>query len=927
MLRSYLERLGERAGAAGLPAPAIMQSSGGVLPIAASAEHAAWTVLSGPAGGVIGAARLAARDGAPLALTFDMGGTSCDVALVRDGAPARTSETVIAGHPLHLPMLDVATVSAGGGSIAWADSGGALRVGPHSAGARPGPAAYGLGGDAPTVTDANVVLGRLPDDAPLGGAIRLDGAAARAAVEGLAGELGMGLEECAEGILAVAVQEMVRALRRVSVERGEDPREAALIAFGGAGPLHACAVADELGVRRVVAPPAAGVLAALGLVMAGERRDYVQTVLARVDAGEDLAVLLAPLAERAGTELPGAAQRAAADCRYLGQSHALTVELGPGRARGRAGGRLPRRPRGALRRQRARPGRRGRLAAPGGRAAGDRPRPARAGARAAAGRAGGHPHGRRHLLGRRRLDRTPRPHRRPAAGAGRLMDPVTLQVMANALRAVAEEMEAALVRSAFSPNIKERRDCSTAIFDGDGRMVVQSASIPVHLGAMPEAVNAARERGAAPGEVWLVNDPYRGGTHLPDLTMISAVPLEGQVGAYAVTRAHHADVGGMAPGSMPAGSRELLQEGLVIPPVRLVADGRLVGDVLDIVLANSRTPGEREGDVRAQLAAHRLAERRLAEVAARHGAGRVREAFDALLEYAERRTRASIAEMPDGRYEAAEALEGDGVADGDLWIRVAVTIAGDRMTVDFAGTDPAGPGNCNCPPAVTRSAVYFVVRALTDPDIPASAGAFAPVEVIAPPGSLVRAEPPAAVAGGNVETSSRIVNAVMSAMGGAVDVPAQGQGTMNNVTVGGPGFTYYETIGGGQGASSRAPGPSGVHVAMSNTLNTPVEALETAYPLRVAAYRLRRGSGGAGARPGGDGVERRLEALADCEASVIAERRRRGPAGRLGGGDGAPGRTTLNGRELPAKWRGRLAPGDVLGIETPGGGGHGSPPA
>ncbi len=322
------------------------------------------------------------------------------------------------------------------------------------------------------------------------------------------------------------------------------------------------------------------------------------------------------------------------------------------------------------------------------------------------------------------------------------MDPVTLQVMANALRAVAEEMEAALIRSAFSPNIKERRDCSTAIFDGQGRMVVQSASIPVHLGAMPEAVEAARARGAAPGDVWLVNDPYRGGTHLPDLTMISAIALDGEVAAYAVTRAHHADVGGMAPGSMPAGSRELLQEGLVIPPVRLVAGGALARDVLDIVLANTRTPGEREGDVRAQLAAHRLAERRLAEVAARHGAGRVREAFAALLEYAERRTRAAIAEMPDGRYEAAEALEGDGVDDGDLWIRVAVTIAGDRMTVDFTGSDPAGPGNCNCPPAVTRSAVYFVVRALTDPDIPASAGAFAPVEVVAPAGSLVSALPP-----------------------------------------------------------------------------------------------------------------------------------------------------------------------------------------
>jgi N-methylhydantoinase B len=507
------------------------------------------------------------------------------------------------------------------------------------------------------------------------------------------------------------------------------------------------------------------------------------------------------------------------------------------------------------------------------------------------------------------------------------LDPVTLQVMANALRTVAEEMEAALVRSAFSPNIKERRDCSTAIFDGAGRMVVQSASIPVHLGAMPEAVAAVRARGAVAGEVWVVNDPYRGGTHLPDLTMIAPVALDGVVAAYSVTRAHHADIGGMAPGSMPAGSRELLQEGLVIPPVRLVSGGEPVRDVLDLLLANTRTPVEREGDVRAQLAAHRLADRRLGEVAQRHGAERVRTAFDDLLDYAERRTRAAIAAMPDGRHTAEEALEGDGVEPGDLWIRVAVTIAGDELTVDFTGTDPTGPGNCNCPPAVTRSAVYFVVRCLTDPDIPASAGAFAPVHVIAPEGTLVNATAPAAVAGGNVETSSRIVDAVFAAMGGAVPVPAQGQGTMNNLTIGGPGFTYYETLGGGQGASPGADGPSGVHVAMSNTLNTPVEALETAYPLRVEAYRLRRGSGGAGAHRGGDGVERRVRALVDVDASVIAERRRRAPAGRDGGGDGARGRTTLDGEELPSKWRGTVRAGQVLGIETPGGGGHGTPGA
>jgi len=503
------------------------------------------------------------------------------------------------------------------------------------------------------------------------------------------------------------------------------------------------------------------------------------------------------------------------------------------------------------------------------------------------------------------------------------LDPITLQVMANALRAVAEEMEAALVRSAFSPNIKERRDCSTAIFDARGRMVVQSASIPVHLGAMPEAVEAVRARGAAPGEVWLVNDPYRGGTHLPDLTMINAVELGGRTAAYAVTRAHHADVGGMAPGSMPAGSRELLQEGLVIPPVRIARDGAPVDDVLALILANTRTPTEREGDLRAQLAAHRLAERRLAEVAARHGAERVQVAFQALFDYAERRTRAAIAAMPDGRYEAAEALEGDGVSTDDLWLRVAVTIAGDAMTVDFAGTDPTGPGNLNCPPAVTRSAVYFVIRCLTDPDIPASAGAFAPITVVAPPDTLVNARAPAAVAGGNVETSSRIVDAVFAALGQAVDVPAQGQGTMNNLTIGARGFTYYETIGGGQGASPGADGPSGVHVAMSNTLNTPVEALEVAYPLRVEAYRLRRGSGGAGGHRGGDGIERRVRVLVDAEISVIAERRRRGPSGRAGGGDGAPGRTTLNGRELPAKWRGEVRAGDVLGIESPGGGGYG----
>ena len=416
------------------------------------------------------------------------------------------------------------------------------------------------------------------------------------------------------------------------------------------------------------------------------------------------------------------------------------------------------------------------------------------------------------------------------------LDAITLQVMANALRSVAEEMEATLIRAAYSPNITERRDCSTALFDAHGLMIVQSASIPVHLGAMPEAVAAVRARDPRPGDLWLVNDPYRGGTHLPDLTMISPLVWDGRTLGYAVTRAHHADVGGMSAGSMPAGSRELLQEGLVIPPVRLVAEGRERTDVWEILLANSRTPDERAGDLRAQRAAHGAAERGLQQVVDRHRIATVRAALRELPAYAERRTRAAIAAMPDGTYRAAEALEGDGVSEDALWIRVAVTIDADRVRVDFKGTDPVGPGNCNCPLAVTRSAVYFVLRAVTDPDTPASAGAFAPVTIDAPEGCLVNARPPAAVAGGNVETSSRIVDAVFAAFSQAIPVPAQGQGTMNNLTLGGPGFTYYETLGGGQGASRDADGPSAVHVAMSNTLNTPIEALEVAHLIDFKRY-------------------------------------------------------------------------------------------
>jgi N-methylhydantoinase B len=514
--------------------------------------------------------------------------------------------------------------------------------------------------------------------------------------------------------------------------------------------------------------------------------------------------------------------------------------------------------------------------------------------------------------------------------SGRL-DPVTLQVLAGALRAVCEEMGAALVRAAHSANIKERRDASTALFDAAGEMVMQAEHIPVHLGAMPDAVAAVIPGDHRPGDAWILNDPYRGGTHLPDITIVSPLFAEGRLAGFAASRAHHADVGGMTPGSMPAGSTRLDQEGVVIPPTLIAERGRLDLDRLRGLVARMRVPRQREADLRAQLAANRLAATRIEDLARRHGLALLLDGMDAVLDYAERRTRAALEQMPDGVYRATDALEDD-LRGPHATLDVAATlrIRGDEAEVDFTGTAAQSPGNLNCPLSVAKSAVYYVLRVLSDPDIPASAGAYRPVRVTAPEGCLVNARPPAAVVGGNVETSSRIADVVMAAFARAVPAPAAGQGTMNNLTLGTDEFTYYETLGGGQGACPDADGPSAVHVAMSNTLNTPVEALEREFPLRVTRHAVRRGSGGRGRRHGGDGLVRELEALAPMEFSLLSDRRRTGPPGLEGGAPGSPGRNLLvrggRGKEvvLPGKAAGRLEPGDRLRIETPGGGGRGS---
>jgi N-methylhydantoinase B len=490
------------------------------------------------------------------------------------------------------------------------------------------------------------------------------------------------------------------------------------------------------------------------------------------------------------------------------------------------------------------------------------------------------------------------------------LDPIELQVVTGTLRAACQEMGVVLIRSAHSSNIKERRDASTALFDADGQMVMQAEHIPVHLGAMPAAVAAVLGERHRADLSWILNDPFAGGTHLPDITVITPVFARGEdLIGFAASRAHHADVGGRVPGSMPADSRELAEEGVVIAPRPL--DEEAIAELA----ARMRQPLERRADLRAQLAANRIGAQRLAELAEKLGADRLRLATDAVLDYSERRTRASLAALADGVRHAEDVLE---TGAGDLELRLRAELRGERLLLDFAGSAAQHGGNLNCPMAVTRSACLFAVRVLTDADIPSTAGAYRPIEVRAPLGSVLNARAGAAVAAGNVETSSRVADLVLSAFG-----RAQGQGTMNNLTLGNADFSYYETLGGGQGACQEADGPSAVHVAMSNTLNTPIEALEREFPLRVTEYALRRGSGGEGLRRGGDGVIREIEALTEMSFSLIAERRRHRPRGAGGGGEGAPGRDLLDGRPVASKLTGELRAGQRLRIETPGGGGFG----
>lgn len=972
----------------------IMQSSGGSISAATAAQEAVRTVLSGPAGGVIGAFHVAKMAGHDQIITLDMGGTSTDVALC-PGVIPETGEASVAGCPIAVPTVAIHTVGAGGGSLARLDAANALIVGPESAGAVPGPVCYGSG-DQLTVTDANLILGRIDPAYFMGGAFPLYPERAQQHMAALAEQMGVSVPEAALGIIRVVNASMERALRAVSLERGYDPRRYTLLPFGGAGPLHACELAEALHITSVFIPRYPGVLSALGMTLAPIVKDYAQTIMLAADQLDDAAfvALFAPLEGRAAAamrqeSLPLADASSTAlslqrfcDVRYAGQSYELTVpaaqQVDETLARFHA-----------LHQQRfghSHPDQPVQVVAMRVKATMQPPRPELS-AQPFDGLAADHA-----LIGARPLifvvgeqqaaiyERDRLRHGNRVVGPALIVqsdstfllppgwegvvdawgninahlasqltapasiaapDPVSLEIFKHLFASAAEEMGVTLGRTAYSPNIKERKDYSCACFDARGLLIAQAEHIPVHLGAMPASVQAAIARFTdfAPGDIIILNDPYLGGTHLPDITLVTPVFIAAdpdghgdELFGFVASRAHHADIGGMSPGSMPM-SRELFQEGVIIPPLKLAKGGVVNEEMLELFYRNVRTPWEWRGDMDAQMAASRIGEQRLQEIIARYGSNVTQIHVDALCSYSAHLSSLALSALPDREVEFTDYLDDDGWGAELLPIRVRMRVEHGQMTIDFAGSAAQSAGCVNAVEAVTRSAAFYVVRCLIGEHVPVNSGCMEPVIVRVPEGTILRPFAPAAVAAGNVETSQRVVDALFGALAQLAPdrIPAASQGTMNNLTLGGYDagrqsiFAYYETMGGGMGARPGADGLSGVHVHMSNTLNTPVEALEMDLPLRVRRYAVRWGSGGAGHYRGGDGLCRELEFLVPATVTLLSERRRRGPYGLHGGEAGAVGVNLLerNGTigELAGKTTFDVNAGDVLIIQTPGGGG------
>jgi 5-oxoprolinase (ATP-hydrolysing) len=962
----------------------LMQSGGGLAPPEAfRAQH---SLLSGPAGGVVACARVARQVGAAQAIGFDMGGTSTDVCRYA-GELERVYERAVAGVPVMAPMLDIHTVAAGGGSLCRTD-GLRFQVGPESAGADPGPLCYGNPRATElTITDVNLVLGRLlPDHFPF----ELRREPALDALERMRARLAeAGLEldgwQIARGMLRIANANMAEAIARVSVARGYDAREHTLIVFGGAGGQHACAVAQLLGIETICFHPLAGVLSAYGIGLAplthhaqadAGRRELDETTLAELEPSRRLleSEARAALAAR-GIPASDVRLSATLDVGYAGTETTLGLRIDSAEHMRSAFEREHRRlfgyvragqplvahqlrveaasvppelvPPAAVAVAAAAPERTTLVYGP------DDESPSLAEVYARAALAPGQritgpaivldgtgsivvDRGFELSVGGDGILRAARVHTEdsgtvargaqtqpgdaPAAGDG--ADPIELELMSNRFMSIAEQMGHVLRRTASSTNIRERLDFSCAVFTRNAGLVANAPHIPVHLGAMSESVLAVWRLHPEPerGDVFVVNDPALGGSHLPDITVVSPVhDRAGNVVAFVASRGHHADVGGTTPGSMPADSTRLEEEGVVLRGERLVSRGVFAREALLGWLTTgpypARAPDANVADLEAQLAANQRGVDLLVELLDRRGVDFVSRYMDLILDYAEQRVRASIASLSPGSRRCLDRMD-----DGTI-VAVEVTVADGQLHIDFSGTSGEHAGNLNSPRAVTLSAVLYVLRALVAEDIPLNGGRLRPVRVTIPCPSLLDPSPGRAVAAGNVETSQRVVDVLLGALG----CQAASQGTMNNLTFGNQRLGYYETLAGGAGAGPGRDGASAVHTHMTNTRITDPEILEARYPVRLLEFSVRRGSGGAGAFRGGDGVVRELMFLLPLDVAILSDRRATVPFGLAGGEPGAPGRNLSNGHELPGRAHFKVQPGDRLRIETPGGGGYGIP--
>ena len=973
VLRRYVGQV--RGGLGDATRLQFMQSSGGLADAARFQGKDA--VLSGPAGGVVGAAESGRAAGFPKIIGFDMGGTSTDVCHF-DGSYERENETTVAGVRIRAPMMLIHTVAAGGGSILHFD-GLRMRVGPDSAGANPGPKAYGRGGPL-TVTDANVMLGKLQPDffpAIFGPAENapLESASVRTAFAALAARIGDGRtpETIAEGFIRIAVENMANAVKRISVARGYDVTSYCLNAFGGAGGQHACLVADALGMETVLIHPFSGLLSAYGIGLAKLRAFRQRAVGRTLDAAlvDPLETLASELGDAARDEL--ARQNAAdpqvslaAHIRYEGTDTTLAVPYGDAPAMAAAFVAAHTRRFGfgfegralIVESLEAEAEGAGAVAPVSRTPAADAPLPEPAATRRIFMDGAAHdcPVHRRETLhsghaipgpalliepnqtivvepgwraeiapgGEVILRRiAPRPHR---AVAGTSADPVMLEIFNNLFMSIAEQMGLTLEKTAASVNIKERLDFSCAIYDADGALIANAPHMPVHLGSMGDSVAAVRAKhpDMKPGDAFALNAPYAGGTHLPDVTVVMPVFGDGETTPrfYCAARGHHADIGGIAPGSMPPFSTTVEEEGVLLDAVQIVASGRFDEAGLRARLAANahpaRNPDQNVADLKAQIAACAKGAEELGRICAQYGLDVVRAYMGHVQDNAEAVVRQAITALSDGAFSVP--------MDGGAVIRVAIKVdhAARSARIDFTGTSPQLATNFNAPASVTRAAVLYCFRCLADDDIPLNAGCLRPLQIVIPDGTMLSPRYPAAVVAGNVETSQAVTDAIFGAMG----VLAASQGSMNNLTFGDERYQYYETICGGAGAGPGFDGASAVHTHMTNSRLTDPEVLEQRFPVLLEAFAVRANSGGGGAFKGGDGVVRRIRFRAPMTCSILSTRRETRPFGLAGGADAEPGRNSViradgSVESLRGSDQTGMAQGDAILIETPGGGGYG----